>query len=202
MKNLDLLRKSCVLLIFTLLLNVQAQDMELPYYQIPDYPEDYSSGNVVSRMIDALGFRYYWATEGLTKKDLEYRPSDEARSCLETLEHIHSMSKTIVNASDGTPNVRQENPPTLSFEELRRNTLENIKLASDKMRGKQAEEFEQSKVVFQSGDRESVYPYWNLINGMLSDCMYHTGQIVMMRRITGNPKNPNVSVFLGKLRDN
>ncbi len=200
MKNLDLLRKSCVLLIFTLLLNVQAQDMELPYYQIPDYPEDYSSGNVVSRMIDALGFRYYWATEGLTKKDLEYRPSDEARSCLETLEHIHSMSKTIVNASDGTPNVRQENPPKLSFEELRRNTLENIKLASDKMRGKQAEEFEQSKVVFQSGDRESVYPYWNLINGMLSDCMYHTGQIVMLRRITGNPKNPKVSVFLGKLR--
>ncbi|WP_235914991.1 DinB family protein [Flagellimonas ochracea] len=175
--------------------------MELPYYQIPEYPEDFGPGNVVARMIDALGFRYYWATEGLTEKDLDYSPSEGARTSKETLKHIHTMSKMILNAADGNPNIRLENPPELSFEEVRKSTLGNIKLASDKIRGKQAEEFEQCNVVFQNGDRESVYPYWNMINGMLSDCMYHTGQIVLLRRITGNPKNPKVSVFSGRLRD-
>ena len=188
-------------LFFTLANELQAQDMELPYYQIPDYPEDYSPGNVVSRMIDGLGFRYYWATEGLTQKDLEYKPSEEARTTLQTMEHIHGMSKMILNGADATPNVQKENPPKYSYEELRKMTLENLQAASKKMVGKQAEDLEESKVVFQNGDKQSSFPYWNMINGMLSDCIYHTGQIVLMRRVTGNPKNPNVSVFFGKLRD-
>ena len=32
------------------------------YYQIPEYPEKYTSENVTARMVDGLGFRYYWAT--------------------------------------------------------------------------------------------------------------------------------------------
>ena len=35
------------------------------YYQIPDYPEPYSAETVAARLIDGLGFRYFWATEGL-----------------------------------------------------------------------------------------------------------------------------------------
>ncbi|WP_222982193.1 DinB family protein [Flagellimonas meishanensis] len=201
MKNLFLPKKIGLVFFLTFILNTHAQDMKLPYYQIPDYPEDYGPGNVVARMIDALGFRYYWATEGLTQKDLEYTPAEEARTCMQTLEHIHGMSEMILNAADGTPNIREENTVKLSFDELRKKTLENIKSASGKMRGKQAEDFEQSQVIFKNGDNESIFPYWNMINGMLSDCMYHTGQIVLMRRMTGNPKNPNVSVFMGRLRE-
>ena len=37
----------------------------LPYYQIPDYPSSYNAATVAARTIDGLGFRYYWATEGL-----------------------------------------------------------------------------------------------------------------------------------------
>ena len=186
---------------FTFIFGLHAQEMELPYHQIPDYPEDYGPGNVVSRMIDGLGFRYYWATEGLTQKDLDYKPSEDGRTCLETLEHIHNMSKMILNAADAIPNVREENLPKHSSETLREMTLENLKAASAKMLGKQAEDFKESKVVFQNGDQQSSFPYWNMLNGMLSDCIYHTGQIVLLRRASGNPSNPNVSVFLGKLRD-
>lgn len=200
MKKIYMLKNIGIVFFFTFLSNLQAQDMELPYYQIPEYPENYGPGNVVARMIDALGFRYYWATEGLTQKDLDFSPSEESRTSMETLEHIHGMSKMILNAADGTPNIRKENAPKLSFDELRRETLENIKSASTKMLGKQAADFDQSKVIFQNEGKESAFPYWNMINGMLSDCMYHTGQIVLLRRMTGNPKNPNVSVFMGKLR--
>ena len=201
MKKYCSAKLASLILFFTLIFGLQAQKMELPYHQIPDYPEDYGPGNVVSRMIDGLGFRYYWATEGLTQKDLDYKPSEDGRTCMETLEHIHNMSKMILNAADATPNVRVENPPKYSFEELRQMTLENLKAASAKMLGKQAEDLDKSKVVFQNGDQQSSFPYWNMINGMLSDCIYHTGQIVLLRRASGNPSNPNVSVFLGKLRD-
>jgi len=64
---------------------------DLPYFQIPDYPESYSAYTVAARVIDGLGFRYYWATEGLTEKDLVYRPSEEARSMLETIDHIQNL---------------------------------------------------------------------------------------------------------------
>lgn len=201
MKSLSLLKFAGLAFFFTLVTELQAQDMELPYYQIPDYPEDYSPGSVAARMIDGLGFRYYWATEGLTQKDLDYKPSEDGRTCMETLEHIHSMSQMILNAADGAPNVRVENPPKYSYEELRKMTLENIQEASTKMLGKQAEDMENCKVVFQNGDNQSSFPYWNMLNGMLSDCIYHTGQIVLLRRASGNPKNPNVSVFMGKLRN-
>lgn len=180
--------------------NANAQDKELPYHQIPDYPEDYSPGNVVARMIDGLGFRFYWATEGLTEKDLAYKPSEVGRTIMETIRHIHGMSENIKNAPTATPNVRKD-LTKLSFEELRKGTLQNLKAASDMVVGKDPGELEKFKVVFQRGEQQSEFPYWNMINGMISDCIYHTGQIVLMRRASGNPQNPNVDVFLGKIME-
>ncbi|MBL4904447.1 MAG: hypothetical protein JKZ00_00090, partial [Flavobacteriaceae bacterium] len=55
------------------------------YYEIPPAPKEYTAGTVASRMVDGLGFRYYWATEGLTEKDLAFRPNSEARTTLETI---------------------------------------------------------------------------------------------------------------------
>ena len=54
---------------------MQSQD-QLPFKSIPEYPDNYKSGNIIQRMIQGLGYRYYWATEGLTDKDLKYRPSN------------------------------------------------------------------------------------------------------------------------------
>lgn len=187
--------------ILILSLHIQAQQQELPYYEIPEYPEDYGSGNVVARMIDGLGFRYYWATEGLEQKDLDYKASEEGRTIFETLQHIYGMSEMIVNAPESKPNVRPMNLSALTYENLRAGTLKNLHAASQAMAGATAANFENFKVIFQRGEKQTPYPYWNMINGMLSDCIYHAGQITMMRRASGNPINPKVSVFTGKIRE-
>ncbi|WP_190810154.1 DinB family protein [Flagellimonas sp. S3867] len=188
-------------LIFILTFSMQAQNEELPYYQIPEYPEDYGPGNVVARMIDGLGFRYYWATEGLSQKDLEYKPSEDGRTIMETMFHIYGMSEMIKNAPTATPNVRPMDISSLTYEDLRKGTLKNLQAASQAMAGKNAADFEDFKVIFQRGEKQTPFPYWNMINGMLSDCIYHAGQITLMRRASGNPINSKVSVFNGRLRE-
>lgn len=187
--------------LFLSISTVKAQDMQLPYKEIPSSPEDYRPGNLLSRMIDGLGYRFYWATEGLTEKDLAYKPSEDGRSILETMEHIHTMSNNILLAPDAKPFVIGTETPAYSFEELRKSTLENLQAASKKFKDASAEEMENFKVIFQRGDQKSEFAFWNLLNGQLSDCLYHTGQIVLMRRASGNPQNPNVNPFLGKTKE-
>lgn len=181
--------------------HIEAQDMKLPYHQIPDAPTDYTSGNVIGRMIDGLGYRYHWATKGLTSSDLEYKPSENGRTILETLQHIYGMSEMILEAPKREPSIRPKDFTKYSFEELRKKTLENLEAASKFVKGKNADEVSKFKVTFKRGENETDFPYWNMINGMLSDCIYHTGQLVTMRRSNGNPQNPKVNVFLGKTRE-
>lgn len=68
------------------------------YYRIPDYPESYNAGTVAARLVDGLGFRYYWGTEGLRPEDLNYRPTEGARNVEETINHILSLTQILVNA--------------------------------------------------------------------------------------------------------
>ena len=59
-------------------------------------------------MVDGLGFRYYWATEGLRDEDLAYKPSEEARTTSETIDHIYGLTKVIVNSTLKKPNSRAD----------------------------------------------------------------------------------------------
>ena len=189
--------KRIVLLVAVLpLFSMNSQ--ELPYKEIPSYPETYSSGNIVARMVDGLGFRYYWATEGMTAEDLSYRASEDSRSVLETLQHIYVMSENILNAPQSKPNIRLQELNQYSLEELRKMTLENLQQASELYAKMDKDDFESAKVIFQRGENKAEFPFWNMLNGMLSDCIYHTGQIVLLRRLNGNPINPKVNVFSGK----
>ena len=181
--------------------NTENQSSELPYYQIPDYPQEYSAATVAARMIDGLGFRYYWATDGLREQDLSFRPNDEARTTDETLDHILSLSKMIVNSTLKEPNVRADEKPNLSFEEKRKQTLDNLKLASDILKASKPAEMNDYNIVFKNGDKETSFPFWNQINGPIADAIWHTGQVVSFRRSSGNPFNSKVSVFNGKLRE-
>ena len=63
------------------------------------------------------------------------------------------------------------------------------------------EEIANLKVIFDREERKMSFPLWNLLNGPLSDALYHTGQVVSFRRTTGNPIQKGVNVFLGKTRD-
>ena len=170
----------------------------LPYAEIPEAPETYTAGTVVARMIDGLGFRYYWATEGLRDEDLKFKPSEEGRTTAETIDHIYGLSKVIVNAALKKENVR-EDEGVMDFSEKRKKTLSNIKTAADIMRT--AEDLTEYKLIFVRGDNTSEFPFWNNINGPIADALWHCGQVVSHRRTSGNPFNSNVSVFSGKVRN-
>lgn len=180
----------------------QNEDMKaLPYYQIPDYPEAYTAGAVAARLIDGLGFRYYWATEGLREEDLQFRPNETARTTLETLDHIHGLSVLIARAPRREPNVRPSEEEELTFEEMRRRTLENCRQASEILRNSTDEDIAGYNIIYQRGEDTTEFPFWNLINGPIADALWHVGQVVSFRRSSGNPFNSKVSVFSGKVRE-
>lgn len=174
-------------------MNAQNNDTMLPYYEIPDHPETFTSGAVVARMIDGLGFRFYWATEGLTDTDLAYQPSEDSRSTYQTIEHIYALSNTIRNAA-----LNKENHSTgtmdLDFETIRRQTLMNLKTAADILRD--ANDLSKHNLIF--SNREM--PFWFNINGPISDAIWHSGQIASFRRASGNPISNQVNHFTGKVR--
>lgn len=170
----------------------------MPYYQIPPYPETFTAGTVAARMVDGLGFRFYWATEGLRKEDLDYKPGADARTCLQTIEHIYGMSLIILNSTTYTMNVTQS-PPSLSFEDMRKQTLLNLKSASDKLRTFSDEEMNNKRIIFQRGNGKIEYPFWNQINGPIADCLWHVGQVVSFRRASGNPFTDRVSLLTGEV---
>ncbi len=174
---------------------------KLPYHQIPDYPEEYNACTVAARTIDGLGYRYYWATEGLRPEDLQYKPSEDARTCAETLEHLYGLSETIVNSVKGKPNIRPLPEMRLTFEQRRGLTLQNLKEASDILRKADPKEMENFKIIFQRGEKKSEFPFWHQLNGPIADALWHAGQIVVFRRASSNPINPKVNVFMGKTRE-
>ena len=58
------------IIFFVSVFSLHAQNKTLPYYEIPAYPETFTSGGIAARVVDGLGFRFYWATEGLRESDL------------------------------------------------------------------------------------------------------------------------------------
>jgi len=190
--------------IISLILSITLQSQEsmndsLPYASIPDAHENFTPGAVVSRVIDGLGFRYYWASEGLTANNLEYAPGNEGRSIKQTLDHIHGLSAVILNAAKKQPNDRTTQPEKLEPVAQREKTLKNLKEASELFAA--SEDLTEHNIIFETKKGTATYPFWNGINGPIEDALWHAGQIVVMRRSAGNPINSKVNVFLGKLND-
>jgi hypothetical protein len=193
----------CVVLIIlsiTCLFHVavsQEKSVNLPYYEIPAYPESYTAGTVAARVVDGLGFRYYWATEGLRSEDLAYKPSADARTTEETLVHIYNLTLVLANATKKSPTVTGGEQPKRSLAELRKGTLENIKTASDILKKSSETDLQNYNMKF-TGARTADFPFWNLLNGPIDDALWHVGQVITFRRSSGNPFNGNANVLTGK----
>ncbi|RSK40721.1 hypothetical protein [Mangrovimonas spongiae] len=174
---------------------MQSQDKTLPYYEIPEAPKKYTAGTMASRQIDGLGFRFYWATEGLNVDDLAYKPNDKARSTKETIQHIFNLSQVILSAALQKP-VNKTDASNMSAQDIRKNVLFNLKQASDILR--KADDLSDFSIDFGDG---KTYPFWNAINGPIADAIWHCGQIASYRRTSGNPINSNINQFTGALRN-
>ena len=166
----------------------------LPFSEISEYPTAFSQANIVSRMIEGLGYRYYWATNSLTEKDLNYKPSDDTRSTLQILKHIYSLTEMI--SSSFKKNEFEFTLVKGNYNDLREKTLLNLKYIQDEL--KLNPDFSQLTLRFEMEGTKMEFPFWNQINGPISDALWHCGQVVMNRRASGNPLQPGVNVFIGK----
>ena len=186
-------------LFFSLLFifSLQTMAQELPFSSIPPAPTNFSASNSIYRMIQGLGFRYHWATEGLRVEDLEYRPTEEAQSTLGTIQHIYSLSKTILNTAKNRASGDPRSIPPERLDELRVATLDYFQESAELFLNYNEDELYGLNIIFERGGKQSKFPIWNLINGPISDALYHTGQVVSFRRTSGNPISKGVNVFLG-----
>ncbi|NJB71610.1 hypothetical protein GGR42_002072 [Saonia flava] len=181
------------------------ENMDLPYREIPDgYSETYTAGTVSARMLDGVGFRFYWATNGLRPEDLSFKPNDEARTTEQTIDHILGLVRVVNNSVNQRPNINGTEYPSLDFQGKRKETLELIKEAAEILRTSTSSDFESYKIVFKNDNGQSEFPFWNQLNGPIADALWHIGQVVSFRRSSGNPFASGIdkpSVFTGKVRN-
>ena len=194
--------KRLVISFIVLFLNLSMMGQEaktdnLPYYEVPEYYETYTAGTVAARMVDGLGFRYRWATEDLREEDLDYKPTDSSRTTIQTIDHILGLSRVIVNATLKTPSDFTKQQSELNYEQKRKETLENFKKASEILQN--ATSLTDFNMHFISSKGESEFPFWNSINGPIADALWHTGQVALLRRASGNPISKKVSFLTGKI---
>lgn len=192
------MRNILITLIFLFTLSINAQtdkkEIDLPFSEIGEYPTDFSQANIISRMIEGLGYRYYWATKSLTENDLNYKSSEDARSTIQIIEHIYSL--TIMISSSFEKKEFKFTSVTYNYDELRTKTLLKLKYIHDELRSNP--DFSQLFIKFERGGTKMEFPFWNQINGPISDALWHCGQVVMNRRSSGNPLQSDVNVFVGK----
>jgi hypothetical protein len=166
---------------------------ELPFSNIEQTPEQYSSTNVMSRFVEALGFRYRWATEGLISNEYEFRPHETSQSIHELLEHLFSMANLVLANLDGES---LKDDTIYSSEELRLKTLDVYQEINDRLKSISDTEFEAfDKIRIKNTSKPS---FWLMLNGPISDSLTHVGQITSWRRIAGNPQPKGINVFRGR----
>jgi hypothetical protein len=167
------------------------------FYTIPATPEKYTAENVAARMVDGLGFRYFWGTEGLRPEDLIFDVNDVARDTRQTLDHICDLTAIIKSSALMQGYIADTLTSKYTFEELRNKTLDNLKIASEAFKKSDANVVN-NKIVFNRPDgSKRTLDFWYLINGPISDALWHVGQVVSFRRSSGNPLPKGVNVLMG-----
>lgn len=169
----------------------------LPYTNLPDPPRDFDAAGVLVRLVDAIGFRYRWATEGLCEDDAALRPSPAQMSLAELLAHVRDLvawARACVVAAP-RPGPPYEVRPPAPLAHLRRQTLDEAFALRAAILGADASRL---ATLTLGGRRDgAAYPWWHLVNGPLADALTHVGQIAAWRRHAGRPA-PTADVFRGR----
>ena len=154
------------------------------YSWLVGYPDRVSAGSVVARLLDGLGFRFYWATEGLSPEDYGFRPAPDTMSIGELVLHVWDLVAWVGSSSLGKA---YEKP-----RDAQAARVEALKIIND-LRGTFLAMGEEDISKLKIRDK----PFWHIINGPFSDALTHTGQINSFRRLAGNPCS-GANVFLGE----
>lgn len=171
------------------------------FQEMDTYPTSFSICTVMSRMLDSFGFRYYWVTEGLGEKEINYDPANGGRTLHQTLNHILKMVDFVGCTVEGKASSFPETDYGLEFPELRQKTLNRIEEIKQLFLTKNDESLTGNSIKVDYNGSLIEYSIWHLFNGPLTDAFYHLGQVVSFRRTLGNPIDPHVQPFLGKRMD-
>ena len=154
------------------------------FYRIPDYPPRLTGATVLTRMLDGLGFRFFWSTERLRPEDYSFRPGPDTRSIEELVRHVWGLMNWISSHALQRTYKRPDNP-----EAIREQALEIIYSLRSVMIGMNDEDLNRLQI--------EGRPFWHIVNGPVSDALTHVGQINSFRRLSGNPV-PQANVFAGE----
>lgn len=164
----------------------------IPYQTLPKPPSELSEGKVIARFVDAIGFRYHTATDGLTVKEISFRPTKESMDMYQLLLHIYQLISWTSTAFKLPYTTKKE---FTDFEELRLETLELCQQFSQFLQQLSASDIAEVSVYLKRKDQH--FSFWYLINGPLADALTHIGQVNSWRRIAGNPI-ARISPFTGE----
>ena len=152
------------------------------FRKVDHYPPDVSGPSVIVRLLDGLGFRFSWATEGLTAEVYAFSPGEGCQTIAGLVDHIWALTIWIGWSVFGSGEDRPQDPESQRSHVLRRIhrlrehliCLDDRDLAEIQIEGR---------------------PFWHLINGPISDALTHVGQINSFRRLAGHPA-PSSNPFL------
>jgi hypothetical protein len=153
------------------------------FHRIPPYPDSISGTTTLVRLLDGLGFRFRWSTEGLSDDDYEFRPAPDCMSIEELVRHVRSLVNWVC-LSMGLDRFERGDDISLT----RGHILEMIRAMREALSSMSDEELK--------GITIDGRPFWHIINGPSSDALTHVGQINSFRRLAGNP-TPKANVFVG-----
>jgi len=174
--------------------------MTLPYETFPSAPELVDGPGVLARLVDSMGFRYRWATEGLTDEAMAFRPVEGSMTLGEVLAHMNvlvrwtagSVSSSLDGETAGSYMDFVDVPE--AWDVLRADTLDRLvdlrALLADADPGRLA------AATITGHPKSGPQPFWSMLNGPLADFLTHVGQVASWRRMAGSPA-PRADVFRG-----
>ncbi|MGQ0553651.1 MAG: DinB family protein [Planctomycetota bacterium] len=167
----------------------------LPFERLSEPPGEVRGISVMVRLVDGVGFRYRWATEGLRPQDADFRPGSDSMSLLELLRHVERLMAWVLANLGGEPVAGAALTPApagADSEALRLLTLQHLLAIRARLLTLRDPDLAAVRIANSKG----AQPFWALINGPLADALTHVGQINAWRRLAGNP-TPRADVFRG-----
>jgi len=174
--------------------------MTTPYDTLPAAPEAFDGPGVLTRLVDGMGFRYRWATEGLGEPDLAFRPVEGAMTLGEVLAHMcvlvrwtaGSVRGALTGESAGSYMEFVDVPE--AWDALRTETLEQLVELRALVAEADPERLASGSIT--GHPKAGPQPLWCMLNGPLADFLTHVGQVASWRRMAGSPA-PRADVFRG-----
>ncbi|WP_166962366.1 hypothetical protein [Yeosuana marina] len=179
-----MLKKKGLFLFIFYLLQIQHSEAQLPYSKTVKYNKK-SEGKVIAKMLDDLGYKYYWVTDSLM--------NDELNSNFHTgklprllLKDVYVISENIINSISNKQKQSKLKKVNISFNEIRKNTLLNLKEASN---------------ILINNKEALLFLNWNDFLSSIAYAHAYCDQIILFRNAHGNTVKRNDKFIKNKQKD-